>query len=359
MKTMNARRLFPLVMTGLLAVACSPQAESDSSSEAASTPLQKITINYPTRSGASWPLYIAKNGGYYEKHGLDVDLLFGVHPTGVAMLTSGQAVMVNHSLEQGMVASARDASFRLMGSSSNKGLFALIGQKGLRDPKELRGKRIAIGQIGDAPYNYTVALLGTYGLGNRDVTWVPVGTDVSGRASALQTDRADATLLTAPNYFRLEEAGYTNLANMADHDIYAATTYMFSKQAVADNPRLPEQIIRAHAEAINRFYEDEAFAIETYISYDRQPEADVARIYDLYADGNIFERVPYVMDGAVKAIVSQQVDQRLAKDLQSFDFHQVIDNSVVDRLVKEGFFQNLFGAGIKAEEDRKAKLAFR
>lgn len=321
--------------------------------------LQKVTINYPTRSGASWPLYLARDGGYYQKHGLDVDLQFGVHPTGVAMLTSGQAVMVNHSLEQGMVASTRDGSFALMGSTSNRGLFALIAQKGFTSPKELKGKRIAVGQIGDAPYNYTVALLGTFGIGNRDVTWVPVGTDVSGRASALQTNRADATLLTAPNYFRLEEAGYRNLANLAEHEVYAATTYMFSKKAIAASPRLPEQIIRAHAEAIKRFYDDKAFAVKTYINYDRQPEADVARIYDLYAKGNIFERVPYVLDAAVRSIVEQQVDPRLSKDLKSFDFRRVIDNSAVDRLVKEGFFQKLFGAAIKAEEDRKAKLAFR
>jgi ABC-type nitrate/sulfonate/bicarbonate transport system substrate-binding protein len=275
------------------------------------------------------------------------------------MLTSGQAVMVNHSLEQGMVASARDASFALMGSSSNKGLFALIAQKTFNSPKELKGKRIAVGQIGDAPYNYTVALLAMYGIGNRDVTWVPVGTDVTGRASALQTNRADATFLTAPNYLRLEEAGYKNLANLADTEVYAATTYMFSKKALADNPRLPEQIIRAHAEAIKRFYDDKAFAVKTYIAYDRQPEADVSRIYDLYAKGNIFERVPYVLDAAVKAIIDQQVDPRLSKDLKSFDFHRAIDNSAVDRLVKDGFFQKTFGSGVKAEEDRKAKLAFR
>src|SRR6185369_8525993 len=110
---------------------------------------QKITINYPTRSGASWPLYIAKEGGYYQKYGLDVDLVFGVHPTGIAMLTSGQAVMVNHSLEQGMVASSKDSSnFTMMGSSSNKGLFALMAQKEFSDPKQLKGKRIAVGQIG-------------------------------------------------------------------------------------------------------------------------------------------------------------------------------------------------------------------
>src|SRR5438093_6564454 len=226
---------------------------------------QKVTINYPTRSGASWPMYIAKEGGYYQKYGLDVDLQFGVHPAGIAMLTSGQAVMVNHSLEQGMVASSKDASaFALTGSSSNKGLFALIGQKDLTSPKELKGKRIAVGQIGDAPYNYTVALLGTYGLGVRDVQWIPVGTDVSGRAAALTSNRADATLLTAPNFFRLEEAGYKTLANLADSNVYAATVYLFARKALTANPTLGESIIKAHAEAIKRFYDDKPFAVKAY-----------------------------------------------------------------------------------------------
>ena len=342
-------RVFVLVVAVVAALGAWPQAQ----------PLQKVVINYPTRSGASWPLYIARDGGYYRKYGLDVDLQFGVHPTGVAMLTSNQAVMVNHSLEQGMVASARDASFALLGSSSNKGLFALMAQKDIRSPKELKGKRVAVGNIGDAPYNYTVALLGTYGLGNRDVQWITVGTDVSGRAAALQTGRADATLLTAPNFFRLEEAGFRNLANLADHDVYAATTYMFSKKAIADSPRLPEQIIRAHAEAIKRFYDDRAFAVKAYMAYDKQPQADVERIYDLYAKGQIFDRVPYVLEPAVRAIIEQQVDPRLEKDLKSFDFKRVIDNTVVARLVQEGFFQKLFGPGVTDEESRKAKIAFR
>jgi ABC-type nitrate/sulfonate/bicarbonate transport system substrate-binding protein len=350
MKTLNSRRLLLFIPALLVALSGWPQAQQP----------QKITINYPTRSGASWPLYLAREGGYYQKYGLDVDLQFGVHPTGVAMLTSGQAVMVNHSLEQGMVASTRDASsFALLGSSSNKGLFALMGRKDLTSAKELKGKRIAVGQIGDAPYNYTVALLGTYGLGVRDVEWIPVGTDVSGRAAALQSNRADATLLTAPNYFRLEEAGYKNLANLADHDVYAATVYLFSRKAVTANPKLGELVVKAHAEAIKRFYDDKAFAVKSYIAYDKQPEADVARIYDLYKNGNIFDRVPYVLAPAIKAIVAQQVDQRIAADMKAFDFHKVVDNSAIERLVKEGFFEKLFGPDVKAEEQRKATLAFK
>jgi ABC-type nitrate/sulfonate/bicarbonate transport system substrate-binding protein len=268
--------------------------------------------------------------------------------------------MVNHSLEQGMIAGTRDAgAFTLMGSSSNKGLFALVAQKGLTT-KTLKGKRFAVGQIGDAPYNYSVALLGTFGLGARDVQWIPVGTDVSGRAAALQTNRADATLLTAPNYFRLEEAGFPVLANLADHpSVFLSTVYLFARKATTDNPKLAESIIKAHAEAIKRFYDDKAFAVKAYVAFDKQPEADVSRIYDLYNKGNIFERVPYVMAGAVKATLSQQVDQRIAADLKGFDFHKVVDNSVIDRLVKEGFFQQVFGPGVKAEEQSKATLAFR
>ena len=45
--------------------------------------------------------------------------------------------------------------------------------------------------------------------------------------------------------------------------------------------------------------------------------------------------------------------------MKAYDFHKIIDNSTVDHLVKEKFFETLFGAKIKAEEDRKAKLAFK
>ena len=73
---------------------------------------------------------------------------------------------------------------------------------------------------------------------------------------------------------------------------------------------------------------------------------------------NAFERVPYVLAGAVKSVVDQQPDPQMAAQMKAFDFHKVIDNSYVSKLVKDGFFEQLFGPSIKAEEQRKAKLAF-
>ena len=323
--------------------------------------LQKVTLNYPTRSGASWPLFIAREGGYYEKQGLDATLVFAGHPAGIAMVVSDQAQMSSYNLESVMQASSRgDAPFAVVGASLNKAYFALMTRKDVASVTDLKGKTFAVSQIGDPPYNYTSAFLRKFGMTPRDVQWIAAGADATGRAAALSAGRADATLLTPPAYFRLEEAGFKSLGNLADHDdIFAATTYLMKKTTIVASPRLPEQLIKAHAEAIKRFYDDKAFAVKAYQAYDKQTMADVERLYDGYAKANVLERVPYVLAPALQAVIDQQSDAKLAAQMKAFDFHTVIDNSLVARLVKEGFFEKLFGPGVKAEEDRKARAAFK
>ncbi|HLK47084.1 MAG TPA: ABC transporter substrate-binding protein [Bryobacteraceae bacterium] len=322
--------------------------------------LQKVTINYATRTGTTWPLYIAKEAGYFQKYGLDANIVFGVHPAGIAMVVSGEAVMTNYPLEQAMIAVSRDGSLAIVGSPYRKSLFALMAAKGVPSVRALKGKRLGVSQLGDAPYNYAVALLGKFGLTPRDVEWVPIGTDVNGRAAALASGRVDATMLTAPVYFRLEEQGYKSLANTSDYDdIYAPTVYLVKKATVASHPQLVQALIKAHTEAIKRFYDDKAFALKAYIRYTQENAAELARVYDRYAQTNTFERVPYLTAAAVQYMIDHPVDEQVAAQLKRFDFHTVIDNRIVERLVREGYFENLFGPAIKEEEQRKAAQAFR
>ena len=338
-------RMVLIVVTAAIALAQQPQ---------------KITINFPTRSGASWPLFIAKEGGYYQKYGLDASLVFANHPAGVAMVIGGEAQMTSYSLESAMQASARDSSLVMVGNSLNKAVFALVARKELNSAKELKGKRIAVSQIGDPPYNYGIALLRKFGLSSRDVQWVPIGTDVNGRVAALEGGRVDATMLTAPAYFKLEATGYKTLANLTDYDdIFASTMYLMKKSVIAANPKLPELLIKAQAEAIKRFYEDKPFAVQAYRVYDPQSRDDVERFYDIYKKANLFERVPYVLAPAFKSVIDQQSDPQLVALMKTVDYRKAVDNGTVDRLVKEGFFEKLFGPGIKTEQERKAKLALR
>jgi ABC-type nitrate/sulfonate/bicarbonate transport system substrate-binding protein len=165
--------------------------------------LQKITINYATRTAQVWPLYIAKEGGYYQKYGLDATLVFAIHPAAVAMVVSGEAVMTPYTLEQSMTASYKDGSLVSLGSPFKKSLFALMATKDIKRIQDLKGKRIGVSQVGDAPYNYTNGLIAKAGLKPRDVQWIPTGGDVSTRATALLSGRVDATMITAPVYFKV------------------------------------------------------------------------------------------------------------------------------------------------------------
>ena len=38
-------------------------------------------------------------------------------------------------------------------------------------------------------------------------------------------------------------------------------------------------------------------------------------------------------------MVDQQSDPQIAAQMKAYDFHKVIDNSYVERLVKDGFFE--------------------
>jgi ABC-type nitrate/sulfonate/bicarbonate transport system substrate-binding protein len=321
---------------------------------------QNITINYPAKAPANWPLFLAKEGGYYQKYGVNATMVFGVHPAGIAMIVSGEAQATNYPMEQAMQAASQDGSLVIMGSPMNRGLFAMMTSKNINSVKDLKGKRFGVSQIGDPPYNFALAILGKSGLTARDIQLVPLGTDGNGRVAALVSGRVDATMLPPPAYFKLEPLGFKEIANLADYqDLYAPMAYVFKKSTIAANPRLPELLIKAQAEGIKRYYEDKAMAVKAYAVYDPQTPADVDRLYDHDRKAESYERIPYVLAPAVKYIQEHQADAQTGARLKAYDFHKVIDNSVVERLVREHFFENLFGPSIKAEEDRKAKMAFK
>ncbi|HKY09393.1 MAG TPA: ABC transporter substrate-binding protein [Candidatus Binatia bacterium] len=318
-------------------------------------PLQKAVAMVGARSGASWPLWIAKEARLYSKYGLDVELVYAVHPGPIAAIISGHAAMTSAGSDPALLAAAKDPSLVVLGGFMNKGSFAMIGSKTVADMKQISGKKIGVGRVGDPPYHMAVSLLKKYGMGPRDVQWVSIGVDAAARAAALQTGQVDAALITAPAYFRLQAAGLPVLAVLLDHeDIYVSTYYLFRREALTKDRPLATAFIKAHAEAIKRFYDDKPFATEIMIKYGGTRNSDDAnRVYDLFKKARVLEPIPYALKGSVDAVVERQ-----GQDLRGADFARMIDNSLVDQLVKEKFFESVFGPTMRDEQQRRQAQAF-
>ena len=318
-------------------------------------PLQKTVAMVGARSGASWPLWIAKDARLYAKYGLDVELVYAVHPAPIAAVITGQAAMTSSGSDPALLAAAKDPSLVVLGGFMNKGSFAMIGSKSATDMKQLAGKKIGVGRVGDPPYHMAVSLLRKYGFTPRDVQWVSIGVDAATRAAALQSGLVDAALITAPAYFRLQAAGSPVLAVLLDHDdIYVSTYYLFRRDALTKERATALAFIKAHAEAIKRFYDDKSFAAEIMIKYGgTRSVEDANRVYDLFKKARVLEPVPYALKGSIEAVVERQ-----GQELKGADFSKMIDNSLVDQLVKEKYFEAVFGAAIRDEQQRRQAMAF-
>src|ERR1700729_4568785 len=111
---------------------------------AAFAQLRDITINSPAKAPANWPLFLAKEGGYYQKYGLNAKLVFAVHPAGIAMLVSGEAQMTNYPMDQAIQAAMRDGSLVIVGSPLNRALFAMMTRNDIKSIRDLKGKKFGV-----------------------------------------------------------------------------------------------------------------------------------------------------------------------------------------------------------------------
>jgi ABC-type nitrate/sulfonate/bicarbonate transport system substrate-binding protein len=186
---------------------------------------------------------------------------------------------------------------------------------------------------------------------------VPSGADANGRAAMLLAGAVDAALLTAPSWFSLEAKGLKVLTQLEDHDsVVACTVYTFKRSWVAANPDVPIRLIQAQAEAIRRFYDDKAFAVETYLKYDPVGKAYAERLYDPFKAKNLFDRIPLVPRSGADAAIERLVDD--APAARTFDVQKTLDMSAVRKLINGGFFTKTFGPAVKDEQDRKLKSTF-
>jgi len=315
----------------------------------------KVPAMVGARSGASWPLWIAEESGLYEKYGLNVELVYAVHPAPIAAIISGQAAMTSSGSDPALLAASRDPSLVILGGFMNKGTFAMIGSKTTTEMKELSGKKIGVGRVGDPPYHMAVSLVKKFGMTARDVQWVSIGVDAATRAAALQSGQVDAAMITAPAYFRLQAAGMPVLAVLLDYDdIYVSTYYLFRREALNKERAMALTFIKAHAEAIKRFYDDKAFATRVMIKQGAAKNVqDANQVYDLFHKARVLEPIPYALKGSVEAVVERQ-----SQELKGADLSKMIDNSLVDQLVRERFFESIFGASIRDEQQRRQSQAF-
>lgn len=249
------RRLARLALAFLLAVSASGIARAEE--------LMKTKIGV-LRLSSSAPVFIAQHKGYFRDAGLDVELKFfdAAQPIAVAT-TSGDVDFGITAFTAGLYNLAGKGTLKVIGGMSReKAGYPLIGYfasnnayaAGLRTPKDLAGKRVAVTQVGSS-FHYSLGLLADkYGFRLSDVKILPLQS-LSNAAAALKGETVDAALLPVSTARKLMDDGGAKLLGWVGDETPWQLGAVFASPKTLANKGLVTRLLAALDRA-DREYHD-------------------------------------------------------------------------------------------------------
>jgi NitT/TauT family transport system substrate-binding protein len=216
------------------------------------------------RLSSSAPVFIAQDKGYFREAGLDVELKFfdAAQPIAVAT-TSGDIDFGITAFTAGLYNLAGKGTLKVIGGMSReKAGYPLIGYfasnsayaAGLKTPKDLAGKRIAVTQVGSS-FHYSLGLLADkYGFKLAEVKIVPLQS-LSNAAAALKGETVDAALLPVSTARKLMDDGGAKLLGWVGDETPWQLGAVFASPRTLTNKALVTKLLGV-LERADREYHD-------------------------------------------------------------------------------------------------------
>jgi NitT/TauT family transport system substrate-binding protein len=290
---------------------------------------------------------VAAEDGYFQRHGLAVE---DVSMRSAAAL---QAAMLAHEIHmsQGglsatLAARAAGAEVVLLGGLIDRALGGLVAQPDLHRPEDLRGKRLGVQSIGGTVWTRGMLALEKLGVEpDRDGMSVLVIGDEPTLAQALVANAIDATPIGLTASQPLAAQGYMvwDLATLGVPEIGQA--FIAPAALLREEGDTVEQFLRAMAEAVAymKGMDRDSARREHILSIAgarlRMPPEDTAPELDAYVplipQNFILGREPME---AVYAITLRD-----NPELARIPLDAAVDQSLLQRLDREGFFRQLYG----------------
>jgi NitT/TauT family transport system substrate-binding protein len=216
------------------------------------------------RLSSSAPVFIAQEKGYFRDAGLNIELKFfdAAQPIAVAT-TSGDVDFGITAFTAGLYNLAGKGTLKVIGGMSReKAGYPLIGYfasnnayaAGLKTPKDLAGKRIAVTQVGSS-FHYSLGLLADkYGFKLSQVKIVPLQS-LSNAAAALKGETVDAALLPVSTARKLmDDSGARLLGWVGDETPWQLGAVFASPRTLTNKPLVTKLL--AALERADREYHD-------------------------------------------------------------------------------------------------------
>jgi len=296
-----------------------------------------INVVWTSEVGQFAPLWVTKEAKLFEKYGNNVQLIFiqGAS-SAAAALSSGDAHVGMFSPQ--VVISTPQLDLVMFGRLGNTMDNRVYARKGIKSIKEV--KRVAISRFGSNADFAARYLLQREGLRpDIDVALLQVGNQ-SNRIAAVETNNADAAMLTPPMTLMARKLGMTLLLDASKLNIPYSSLFFVSRRSYLAKTR-PELVnfTKAMIEGVALYKSNKEFAMKVLAKYmkvqDREVLEENFREYDFPlkpSPSREYFELPIQEVGkkdpkVLKENPDRYVDMSLVKELD--------DSGFIDKLTRE------------------------
>jgi NitT/TauT family transport system substrate-binding protein len=261
---------------------------------ASAAALEKINASYGAISGSMAPIWIAKEAKLFEKHGLDLNLVYiPGGPRSIMSLLGASVQFVNHSGMPALEAYQRGADTALIASPLNESEHSLVVQKNITATEQLRGKVLGMSAVGSLTDILLREGLRLNGIADKDVTILAVG-DLGARLSNLQTGRVHGAIVAGVQTLSAIKLGFRQLIDYSKLPIEISGSGILVRRAyVLKEPETTLKFLKGWIEGIYLLKAKPDFSTGVIGKYVASRDAEVLKnMYNHYRDKLMTKPVP-------------------------------------------------------------------
>jgi NitT/TauT family transport system substrate-binding protein len=302
---------------------------------------QRVRVGYSAMSGSMAWIWVAKEAGFFEKHGLKADLVYigGTAQLFQSMLAGEIAFGIGGGPSI-IHANMQRRSIVGVGGTLNRMIMKIMAAPQIKTAADLRGKRIAVTRFGTSTDFAARLFLKNSGLSpEKDVAILQVGS-VPNVLAALKNGTSQAGALSPPAHLQAEKMGFSELADLSRGDIYYPFTYIVVTPGLLQSNRsLVAPFLAASVAGIHRYKTDKVFAKKLISKYLRIEDQNVLEdTHELFSD--LFETVPYIRREGLSSLI--QILAEKEPKVEALKIDSIIEDRFVRELETSGSIKNVY-----------------
>lgn len=275
------------------------------------------------------PVFLAKDTGIFEKHGIDADTRLIVSSAEIAAMVAGETQVGSSGGPIVLAAVAGGADLVTTAAIAGLSPFALYTQASIRTIQDLKGKNVGISKFGSPSDIAMRQALRKNGLDpGKDLRFVELGS-TQARTAALIQGTIDGGMANPLEAQQLIKAGlHTVYDATKDKQPSAQSVVVSRRDWVASHRDVMQNFVDAIVEAIGRTRADRPQAMATMKRWFKSDDEQVlGNVWEAYSTSGLWPSVPYVTPEMFAD--AREVIAATNPKMADFDVNKIIDSSFV------------------------------